>query len=491
MRRVLLVPCLVLLAGCTGRSDPTVQPEQTTGAVSEPLAKQEPAAAVKSTPTKAAPAKAGEPKSASAPTGDVPAAWIRTFNDAQLTELVQEALTSNRDLAPVAAHLEQAQARARQAEADLAPTVVYAAGAAGNDAAIANDLSKGVGAGLSLRWEAELWGRLGSTDAAIAALAQADALDQRSARESLAANVAKALFLARLTTAQDAISRDVLAEQDKLVKSLEAAKASDADTAAAKAELNEVLQRLTQASAAREEAVRSLELLLGRRPSGELVTGDKLPEPPGPPPSGLPSQVLERRPDLVAATRRVALAFHQNESTKAARLPRLPLTVGGGSASSDLQRMNADGAFWSAISNLVGPLYDGGRQKERVVIEAGAQQEALAAFGQAGLQAFRQVENSLGRSARLLQRASAATETLTIRTQALTTIDGRKQAGEVGEEAVVRARLQVLQAKALMQALTADQLSARVDLFLALGGGFDAPVPSKDDLAQPPTVEVR
>lgn len=485
MRSVALVPLLVVLVGCgsAARPEPTDQKELTAGALPDSAAKQESFVAAK------------DAKGAPVPAGEVQAGWITTFKDAQLEELVKEAMANSRDIAQVAARLEQAQARARQAGADLGPTIGYAAGAAGSGATAANDLNKGVGAGLTFTWEADIWGRISSQNAAIAAQAQASALDLQWARESLGANVAKALFLARLAAVQEGINRDILGEQDKLVKIQEArkqiGKASDAEVAAAKAELNDALQRLTQASASREEAVRSLELLLGRYPKGELVTGDKLPEPPGPPPVGLPSQLLERRPDMIAATRKVAAAFNQVESAKAARLPRLSFTAGGGLASGDFQSMNVNGLFWNAIGNFVGPLYDGGRLKEQVVIEEAKQKEALAAYGQAGLQAFRQVESGLGNGVRLEQRTGFAKETLANRQQALTAIEGRKQVGQVGEDAVVPARLQVLQAKSLVQSLTADQLTARVDLFLALGGGFEAPAPTKDDLAQPPKVEVR
>lgn len=478
MTRVLILLPTLLLVGCGARSEPTTADA---GPAPESAAKQEvsTSAAVvapKSTKAKAEPTAAA--KGTSAPASTAPAAWSATFKDAQLDTLVAEALANSSDLTQVAERLTQAQARGQQAASELGASIAFAAGAVDGGA---GEIPRTGGAGSAFTWEADIWKRLGVPDTA----AQANALDQHWARESLAANVAKALFLARIAASQETLGRAVLAEQDRLVKALDARKqqgqATDDAVAAARAGLDEVLQRLTQASVSREQAVRSLEQVLGRQPTGELVITD-FPDAPAVVPVGLSSQLLERRPDVIAATRVVARAFNQSDSTKAARLPRLALTAGGGLATSEFQRLAADGQFWNGISNLVGVLYDGGRLQDLVVIEAADQKAALAAYGQVGLQAFRQVESALGSTARLDQRAAVAAETLTTRERALV-------ASATSDDAM--ARLQVLQAQALVQTLRAAQLTARVDLFLALGGGFDTPTPNKDDLAQPPRVEVR
>jgi len=229
---------------------------------------------------------------------------------------------------------------------------------------------------------------------------QATALDFVWARESLAANVARGLFFARLCAGQEVLGQKTLAEFERLAEIAHAkekiGKAAADEVARADAAVAESKQRLTGATAARGEAVHSLEVLLGRYPEAKLNVGAVLPVVPAPPPAELPSQLLERRPDLVAATRRVAAAFNQVESAKAARLPRLSITATGGIASGEFQGINAQGAFWALAGNLLGPIYDGGRLKEQVVIEQGRQQEALAACAQTALQAFQQVENGLG-----------------------------------------------------------------------------------------------
>jgi NodT family efflux transporter outer membrane factor (OMF) lipoprotein len=474
MRPVPALLALALLAGC-GARDEAPRSELLAGAgaaVEQPRAEFAAATPAAAATDPAAPA--------------VTAGWLATFADAQLDTLVAEALTGSRDLAGAVARLEQAKSRARQAGADLGPTIGFAAQANGSDST-AGASSQNGGAGLSLTWEADIWGRVASGVAAEQARFQASALDYAWARESLAANVAKALFFARLCAAQEALASDTTAQLDRLVTIAQArqkiGKAAADEVARAEAAAAEAKQRQTGASAAREEAVRSLEVLLGRHPAATLDVGSTLPAVPDAPPAGLPSQLLERRPDLVAATRRVAAAFNQVESAKAARLPRLSLTAGGGVASGEFQGINAQGAFWSLAGNLLGPIYDGGRLKEQVVIEQGKQQEALAAYAQTALQAFQQVENGLGTGARLAQRRAQLATALTAREQAVKAATAKRTVGQVSDDVVIAATLDQLQTRALDLSVQHDQLATRVALHLALGGGFAAPPATPDDTA--------
>lgn len=417
----------------------------------------------------------------------VTAGWLATFADSQLDALVAEAVVGNRDLAGAGARLEQAKSRARQAGADLGPTLGFAAQGQATGSTAGDRVSKQGGAGLALSWELDVWGRVSSAVASEQAKVQATALDFAWARESLAANVARSLFFARLCAGQEVIGQKTLAEFERLAAIAHAkekiGKAAADEVARADAAAAECKQRLTGATAAREEAVRSLEVLLGRYPEAKLDVGAVLPVVPPAPPAGLPSQLLERRPDLVAATRRVAVAFNQVESAKAARLPRLSITATGGAASGEFQGINAQGAFWSLAGNLLGPIYDGGRLKEQVVIEKGKQQEALAAYAQTALQAFQQVENGLGTGARLAQRREQLAASLNARDQALKAATAKRTIGQVGDDAVVAATLDQLQTQALDLAIEHDQLGARVSLCLALGGGFEAPPATSDDTA--------
>ena len=128
----------------------------------------------------------------------VTAGWLATFADSQLNALVAEAVVGNRDLAGAGARLEQAKSRARQAGADLGPTLGFAAQGQATGSTAGDSVNKQGGAGLALSWELDVWGRVSSAVSSEQAKVQATALDFAWARESLAANVARGLFFARL-----------------------------------------------------------------------------------------------------------------------------------------------------------------------------------------------------------------------------------------------------------------------------------------------------
>jgi outer membrane protein TolC len=239
--------------------------------------------------------------------------------------------------------------------------------------------------------------------------------------------------------------------------------------------------QVRQANSGRERAVRSLELLVGRYPKAELDVGAKLPAMPGPPPAGLPSQLLERRPDLVAATRRVAAAFNQVESSKAARLPRLSITADGGVASSGFKNLSLNDVFWNVAGNLVGPIFDGGRLKEQVLIDTAKQEEALALFGKAALTAFQQVEQGLAEERRLLARVELVAAADSAQRDALRLATLRFDAGAIDQVALLVVQGNALNARLADVAVRVERLTNRVDLHLALGGGFEPPPPAPED----------
>jgi outer membrane protein TolC len=239
--------------------------------------------------------------------------------------------------------------------------------------------------------------------------------------------------------------------------------------------------QVRQAQSGRERALRSLELLVGRYPKAELEVGAALPALPSPPPAGLPSQMLERRPDLVAATRRVAAAFNQVESAKAARLPRLSITADAGSASRSFRDLSLDDVFWNVAANLMGPIFDGGRLKEQVVIETAKQQEALALYGKAALTAFQQVEQALAEEGRLLARVDLVAAADQDQREALRLATMRFDAGIIDQVALLVVQGQALNTRLADLAVRVERLTNRVDLHLALGGGFEPPPPTPED----------
>jgi len=459
-----IVPALVVaaLAGCT-RNTPPVN-ELTAGALPTPP-----------------PAQFASPADA----GTVQDSWLASFQDSTLDALVAEALERNRDLAAARARLDQAATQARQAGADLKPQVGYAVGASSSGTGNSSAHTDQMGAGLTLSWELDVWGRLSSAQQAAQESFASKAADLEFARQSLAAQVAKSWFFAIQAVQQEAIAVAYANLQTRNVELTtlrqENGRATAYDSALARSAQALAQNSVNKAQSGRERAVRSLELLLGRYPKAELTPAATLPRLTAPPPAGLPSQLLERRPDLIAATRRVAAAFNQVESAKAARLPRLSITANTGAAGSDFRNLSLDDVFWNIAGNLVGPIFDGGRLKEQIAIENAKQQEALALYGGAALKAFREVEETLAEEQRLAVRVSL-TETATAEqseAERLATL--RFDAGAIDQLTLILVQGNALNSRLAALAMRVERLTNRVDLHLALGGGFTASPPTPED----------
>jgi NodT family efflux transporter outer membrane factor (OMF) lipoprotein len=430
---------------------------------------------------------------AEADAGKVADGWLKTFNDPQLEKLVAEAMVNNRDLAVMKARLDQAASRARQAGADLKPQVSLAAGANAGGGGSNTPHTEQMGAGLTMTWEIDVWGRMSAGVRAAQEAYASTAADTQFARESLAAQVAKGWFLAiQAVQQEDIVTRGAELRKRNMEIAIDrnrVGKASATDVALARADYAEAQDAVEKAKSGRENAARSLEILLGRYPSAELTIAAKLPELPPPPPAGLPSQLLERRPDLVAATRRVASAFNQVESAKAARYPRFAITADAGALSQDFKSMSLNDAFWNLGANMLGPIFDGGRLEEQVVIETAKQDEALALYGKAALEAFRQVETALTEGRRLITRVDLLASAAKDQNEAERLTKERFDAGAIDQLTLILVQERALLARLAHVAIQVEALTNRVNLHLALGGGFDVPPPTKEDQL-PPTKAV-
>ena len=178
---------------------------------------------------------------------------------------------------------------------------------------------------------------------------------------------------------------------------------------------------------------------------------------PAPVPDGLPSELLERRPDLVAAERRVAAAFHLIQAAEAARLPRIALTAGGGRSTSELLRLAGVGAgFWRAGIDMLAPIFTGGALQAQVEIATAEQQAALALYGQAALRAFSEVESSLASEQLLADQQRYLESVLAQDTEALRLGRLRYDAGATDLLHVLQ-----LQARQLDYAVRSDRHSQR------------------------------
>jgi outer membrane protein TolC len=224
------------------------------------------------------------------------------------------------------------------------------------------------------------------------------------------------------------------------------------------------------ARAGQRQAQRALEILLGRYPAGEIATADELVPVPPPIPVGLPSDMLERRPDVIAADRRVAAAFFVSEQARLAKLPRFSLNAAGGVTSA------LSGAIGSLGAGVTAPLYTGGAIEAQIDIANADQQAAIGAYGLTVLNALEEVEAALTNSDLLERREQFLADAVDNNLQAYNL--GRKQY-DVGQiELINLLQLQAgwIGARVTLLDIRNQRLAERVNLHLALGGSFEAPM---------------
>ena len=399
--------------------------------------------------------------------------WIMTFNDNQLNVLVAEALAYNTDLAAAAARVEQARLYAKLAGAALYPTVQGMARGGGQ----MSDGSGLTGGAISATWEADLWGRVRYGKAAARATADASEADFRYAQQALAATVAKSWVLAVEARLQLALANELVASADLLVQLADTRSrvgvGDELDLATARSDAAAYRDSVRRLELAKTQADRALEVLVGRYPSGTLDTGSVFPEFASDLPTGLPSELLERRPDVTAAERRVAAAFNRVGEAKAARLPRIALTMGVNSISSDLFLLaDRDNPVWSAGANLLMPLFTGGALKTQVEIRTAEQKEAVAQYAAIGLRAFADVEDALASELASRDRQRILSGQLDDSQRSLDLSRVRYRVGSGDLRGVEQRQLVYSGNRALLLRMQAEQRIQRINLHLALGGGF-------------------
>jgi len=412
---------------------------------------------------------------AGAATGTVSSNWLAGFKDDQLTALIVEAIAHNPNLQIGAARMEQAQLYAKLAGAKLYPSVDLLAKGGGK---LSGDQSGLQGAVLTANWEIDLWGRVRYGRAAAAADAASVAADYEYARQSLAAAVAKAWFLATEASMQAEVARRTIQDSDALIQLAETRSkvgvGNDEDIFVARASAGTYRDALRGIELAQEQARRAIELLVGRYPSGTTAVNPQLPGQPDGVPAGLPSELLERRPDVVAAERRVAAAFNRIHEAKAARLPAISLTTGLSAISSELFVLkDRDNPVWNFGGSLLMPIFRGGALKTQVETRTAEQKQSLAAYADIGLRAFGEVEAALSSELAARDREKILAGTLSDNQRALDIVQTQFKVGSTDLRFVNQRQLALNSVQSALVRMQAEQRVQRVNLHLALGGSFE------------------
>ena len=412
--------------------------------------------------------------------GAVTHGWPAAFADPRLDALIAEAILHNPDLLVAAARVEAAAQYVEAAESKLYPQVDFLARGGGE---MSGDNSGLEGGGIFVGWEPDLWGRLRSARAASERSYEQVIADTEYARQSIAALVAKSYFLAVEAGVQQRLAEDMLSAAEQLIMLAEerrrVGRGDSYEVALSRANAETFRDSVLQLSFSREQAQRAIEALVGRYPSATVDIATELATWPGPVPGGLPSELLERRPDVIAADRRVAAAFSRVQEAKAARLPSISLTTSINSISSDLFVLqDRENPVWSAGLSLLAPLYSGRALKSQVQIRSAEQRQAVADYGRIGARAFSEVENALaaeltaGRREQVLNLAAAANQ------EALNLAQIRYRVGSGDLRAVQQQQVAVHGSRSALVRVQTERLVQRVNLHLALGGSFDPDSPT-------------
>ena len=434
--------------------------------------------------------------------------WIRTFGDPELTALVADAVARNPDLKAAAARVEASRAAVRIAASSLYPRIAMKGLGERQGQELSGDLGRDInppsfgppgtentgGTGLDTStdsssqrwvygisagaaWEADVWGRIRSKKAAAWAESRALEADYEFARQSLAAAVARAYFSTIEAAQQEANAQqtlDIYQEYSKLTdQRKQQGFASDFDVAQIKSRTAAAQDALYSAQAARAQTIRAIEVVTSRYPAGRFDVRRSFPGQPKAVPAGLPAQILERRPDLIASERRFAAAFHRVNEARTARLPRIVLSATGGLGSAALDQVGTlDAVVWSLAAGITQPIFFGGELKAAQDLRTAEQKAAAASYVGAALRAFEEVENAFAGDYYLHKREGALSDAVS--SSADSVKFGREQfgQGQIDMFTVLRLTGENLAAKVQLTQVQASRLRERVNLYLALGGDF-------------------
>ena len=421
--------------------------------------------------------------------GQIASGWLKSLKDSEMSAMVNEALEHNQNLKVAAARLRAAKESTIVGRAQRLPSVDFSSSGsrnrAGNGPDLSPDRSTNYGLSLNASWEIDLWGRLRNLDLASYDDYMAASADFRGARLSLAANTAKAwcnLITARQQATLALETRDSYVRNFRITeRNFKAGdtSASALDVQFGRNNIASAERELIDRQLSRDEAKRSLEVLLGRYPAASLEGRDQLPDLPKEVPVGLPSELLLRRPDLVAAAADLRASANRADAARKDLLPSIRLSGRGSSSSAELGKMLIDPEYmvWNVASSLAQTVYSGGSPTAQARQALARNEIAIRTFAEIALQAFREVESALAIERSLAKQEEFLATELQQANLAEVQASRDYSRGIVGILEVLESQRRAVNARRSMISLRNQRLQNRIDLHLALGGDFATPAP--------------
>lgn len=422
----------------------------------------------------------------------LPAEWWSIFNDAELNALESQAVAANQDLKRAAVRVTEARALARASKAEFYPNI-NGEGAykgirhsANQDNALPNLESDDYSVSFDLSYELDIWGRVRRTVEAATADASAVATDLQVVLLTLTADVARNYQVLRsidneklVIEASIALRKDTLQLQQTR---FQAGLINEVDVTRAKTELANVEAELHAVARSRAQIEHALAVLCGQPPANFSIVAKATSITPPEIPAGLPSELLQRRPDVVEAEQNLEASNARIGVAKAVFFPTIKLTGAAGFASADLSTLvdwpSRIAQFGPSISV---PIFQGGRNRANLKAAEARYEQNVATYRGKVLNAFREVEDSLSDLGTLTSQSEAVTRALTSARDTVTLANERYQQGLSSYLDVVDAQRAALQAERQDTQLRGQRAVSTILLAKALGGGWERPAVLKAD----------
>lgn len=414
-----------------------------------------------------------------------PAAWQEYFAEPRLRQLIEVALTNNRDLRIAVLNIEQARATFQVRRADLYPTVGVAANASRAPAAGTGDLTNSFSVGLAISaWEIDFFGRIASLKEQALAQYLATEEGRNAAQVSLVAAVANGWLNLLADEELLELSRQTLASREESVRltklRLDSGVASELDYRQAQSLTQAARATLAQQQRQRALDENALALLLGQALPDSVrasLAGSKLADAPAMAtlPAGLPSELLIRRPDIRQAEQQLIGANANIGAARAAFFPRIALTTQAGTASGELSGLFKSGSWGFTIApSLLLPIFDAGRNQANLDSAQAGRAIAVAQYEKAIQTAFREVSDALAGQATLEDQAQAQRLQAEAETVRLQLADLRYRNGVASYLDLLDAQRSLFAIQQAVVQVRLAQLQNQVSLYRALGGGVSA-----------------
>ena len=427
--------------------------------------------------------------------------WWEIYNDPNLNALEEQVNISNQNILSAEAQYREARDAVRIARSGLFPTVTGSASIVNSktSANLVNNNGRGAfvpgqrtdyNLPLSLSYQADLWGSIRRTVRQSAETAQASAAQLENARLTFHAELALDYFQLRGTdSAKDLLDTTVKSYQQFLELTQNRQKsgiASGADVAQAQTQLDSARAQLIDLDVARSQFEHAIAILIGKPPSELSIARGPLKSEPPPVPIGVPSTLLERRPDIAQAERQMAAANEQIGIARAAFFPALTLSATAGLESSSIVNwFTWPSRFWSVGPQMAETLFDAGKRRAQSAQAQAAFDVTVADYRQVVLTGFQQVEDNLSTLRVLSEEALAEQSAVKAAEDALQISTYQYKAGTVSYLQVITLQVIALQDEKTAVDILTRRMEASVSLVQALGGGWDASrLPSIADVSR-------